>query len=171
MSGFTPQNADQQFQNVSAGQHVVARNKLSGQDAIFNTLYVASTSNLGPVGITGDLTVTGVVTAEEFTDGTSTLMDGLLNNANITMPIGTILTVTAGATGTAARAGLSTLVAGSILVPNSSVTANTLAFLTRSTNGGTGLLSYTKSAGVSFTINSSSSSDVSAVNWLLIEKA
>lgn len=76
------------------------------------------------------------------------------------------------AEGANARMGVSTLVAGTVTVANTSVTANTRIFLTRSTVGGTlGHLSHTKSNGVSFTINSSSATDTSVIQWLLIESA
>lgn len=72
--------------------------------------------------------------------------------------------------GSNARMGAATLVAGTVTVNNTSVTANTRIFLSRSTTGGTtGDLSYTISASTSFTINSSSATDTSTVNWLLIE--
>jgi len=72
--------------------------------------------------------------------------------------------------GTGARAGTATLVAGTVTVTNTSVSASTRIFLTVRTTGGTlGTLSYTLSAGASFTINSSSASDTSTVTYFLIE--
>ncbi|MBX9392276.1 hypothetical protein K4749_01345 [Streptomyces sp. TRM72054] len=74
--------------------------------------------------------------------------------------------------GANARMGVATLVAGTVTVSNTSVTANTRIILSRSTTGGTtGDLSYTVSAGTSFTINSSSGTDTSTVVWLLTEPA
>lgn len=69
------------------------------------------------------------------------------------------------------RMGVATLVAGTVTVSNSSVTANTRIFLSRQVAGGTlGHLSVgTVTASTSFVINSSSNSDTSTVNWLLIE--
>lgn len=68
------------------------------------------------------------------------------------------------------RMGIATLVGGTIAVSNTSVTANTRIFTSRQTSGGTvGHLSVTRSAGVSFTITSSSATDTSVVAWLLIE--
>jgi len=76
------------------------------------------------------------------------------------------------AEGTNGRMGTAVLSGGTKVVANTSVTANTRIFLTRSTTGGTpGHLSYTITAGTSFTINSSGGSDTSTVNWLLIEPA
>jgi hypothetical protein len=72
--------------------------------------------------------------------------------------------------GTGARAGTAVLVAGTVTVTNTTVTASTRIFLTVRTTGGTlGTLSYTLSAGASFTINSSSVSDTSTVTYFLIE--
>jgi hypothetical protein len=70
------------------------------------------------------------------------------------------------------RMGTATLVAGTVTVNNTSVTATTRIFISRSTTGGTvGTLSTTQIASTSFTINSSSATDTSTVNWLLIEPA
>jgi hypothetical protein len=73
-------------------------------------------------------------------------------------------------TGSNARLGTATLVAGTVTVANTSVTANTKIFLSRATTGGTpGHLSYTKINGTSFTINASGGADTSTVDWLLVE--
>ncbi len=74
-------------------------------------------------------------------------------------------------TGTNARAGVSTLVGGTVTVANTSVTANTVVMTQRKTTGGTlGHLTYTVSAATSFTITSSSGTDTSTVNWELVEQ-
>lgn len=75
------------------------------------------------------------------------------------------------AEGANARMGLSTLVAGTVVVANTSITANTRIFLTCQVPGGTpGFLRVSaRTAGVSFTILSSSATDTSQVAWLLIE--
>ena len=69
------------------------------------------------------------------------------------------------------RAGSATLVAGTITVSNTSVTANTVVMLTRKTSGGTigTAITYTLSAGASFTINSDNILDTSTFVWVLIE--
>lgn len=73
-------------------------------------------------------------------------------------------------TGSNQRMGTATLVAGTVTVNNTSITANTLIFLSRTTTGGTvGHLSTTLVASTSFTINSSSATDTSVVAWLLVE--
>jgi hypothetical protein len=74
--------------------------------------------------------------------------------------------------GSNARMGNATLVAGTVTVSNTSVTANTRIFLQHATTGGTpGHLTYTKSAATSFTITSTSGTDTSTVDWLLVEPA
>ena len=66
--------------------------------------------------------------------------------------------------------GTATLVGGTVTVANTSITANTRVFVSRSTLGGTpGHLSTTQIAATSFTVNSSDAGDTSTVNWLLIE--
>jgi hypothetical protein len=66
--------------------------------------------------------------------------------------------------------GTATLVGGTIAVANTTVTANTRVFISRSTTGGTeGTLSTTQINATSFTVNSTSGTDTSTVNWLLIE--
>lgn len=74
------------------------------------------------------------------------------------------------ATGANSRIGTATLAAGTVTVANTSVGANTKIFLTRATTGGTvGDLSYTQINGTSFTINSTSATETSTVNWMLVE--
>lgn len=74
------------------------------------------------------------------------------------------------AEGTNGRLGNDKLVAGTVTVNNTSVTAKTRIFLSPSTTGGVqGSLSYTISAATSFTINSSNVADTSNINWLLVE--
>jgi len=68
------------------------------------------------------------------------------------------------------RIGQATLAAGTVTVNNTSVTANSRIFLTVETAGGTqGFLRYSKSAGTSFTITSTSGTETSVVNWLIVE--
>lgn len=72
--------------------------------------------------------------------------------------------------GSNAGMGQATLVAGTVTVANTKVTANSRIFLSREQIGGTaGNLDYTIVAGVSFTINSDNAADTSSINWLLIE--
>jgi hypothetical protein len=69
------------------------------------------------------------------------------------------------------RMGQAVLVGGTVAVSNTSVTASTRIFLSHANTSGTlgHLYISARSAGVSFTITSSSGTDTSTVNWLLIE--
>jgi hypothetical protein len=72
-------------------------------------------------------------------------------------------------TGAAGRTGNAVLVAGTVTVATSAVTANSVILLQYKTAGGAqGFLSYTISAGTSFTITSSSGTDTSTVSWLIV---
>lgn len=75
------------------------------------------------------------------------------------------------ASGTNQRAGNATLIAGTVTVNNTTVTANTIVILTRKTSGGTigTAITYTVSAGASFTITSDNILDTSTFSYLLIE--
>ena len=91
------------------------------------------------------------------------------NNADLDInTIGRGLQIAEGAN---ARMGTAVLVAGTKVVSNTSVTANTRIFLTCNTPGGTpGFLRVSaRTAGTSFTILSSSGTDTSTVAWLLLE--
>jgi hypothetical protein len=70
-----------------------------------------------------------------------------------------------------ARMGTQTLVAGSVIVLNNTVTASTRIFLTAQNTGGTpgALRVSARTAGTSFTITSTSGTDTSLVAWLLVE--
>ena len=64
------------------------------------------------------------------------------------------------------------MTAGSIIIADTSVTANTCIQLTHATPGGTmGNLSYVLNPGVGYTINSDNVADTSTVSCLLSESA
>jgi len=72
--------------------------------------------------------------------------------------------------GANALAGNATLVAGSVLVSNTAVGANSVITLTRKTPGGTvGDLSYSIVNGSSFTITSASATDTSVVSYFILQ--
>jgi hypothetical protein len=74
--------------------------------------------------------------------------------------------------GSNARMGNSTLVGGQVIVANTSIAANTRIFTSRSVLGGAaGHLSCTRVNGTSFTINSSSGTDTSTIDWFLMDPA
>ncbi len=92
-----------------------------------------------------------------------------IHGANLTLDsVGTGITIKEGSGG---RMGTATLVGGTAVVSNSTVTANTRIFLTSDAPGGTpGWLSIsTRTASTSFTILSSNALDTSTVSWLLVE--
>jgi hypothetical protein len=73
-------------------------------------------------------------------------------------------------TGSNKKLGQATLIGGTMTVSNTSVTANSRIFLSVSTAGGVqGFLSYSKSVGASFTIQSTSAADTSTVDWFIVE--
>jgi hypothetical protein len=72
--------------------------------------------------------------------------------------------------GAGAYKGQDTLAAGTKAVTLSTIASTDKIWLSRATTGGTvGHLSYTISAGVGFTINSSSGTETSTVNYLVIK--
>lgn len=73
--------------------------------------------------------------------------------------------------GADASMGQATLIAGTVTVNTTKVTANSRIFVTIATPGGTiGILSIGAiTAGTSFVINSSSALDTSVVNWMIID--
>lgn len=130
---------------------------------------IAVTTGNGSAGNSGNITVTtGTATA---TRGSISLSAAIVNSDTdiAVTTIGKGLKVAEGSNG---RMGTAVLVAGTVTVSNTSVTANTRIFLTTQAAGGVqGFLSSTRSAGTSFTINSSLSTDTSTIAWLLIEPA
>lgn len=98
-----------------------------------------------------------------------------LNTDGSTSLIGDLKIVTIGKgvqvkTGSNAKIGQATLVAGTVTVSNTSVTANSRIQLSVSAAGGTqGFLSHTKSVGASFTINSTSVLETSTIDWEITE--
>jgi len=91
-----------------------------------------------------------------------------LNTTDLTIATAVRLAV---ASGTNQRAGDATLVGGTVTVSNTTVTANTRVFVTRKTAGGTigFAVTYTVSAGTSFTLTSDNVLDTSVYSYILIE--
>jgi len=122
----------------------------------------------------GGTTRFGIFTSP-VTAGTLVEQLSVLSGGDVRIVTGDLVIVAAGKglelqSGSGARAGDATLVTGTVTVTNTTVTANTKVLLTRKTIGGTaGNLSYTLSAGASFTINSSSGTDTSTISYMLVE--
>jgi hypothetical protein len=136
---------------VSARVHVVKTTEQVrvGYDA--SNYYSTTVSSTG--GVTFDAVGSGA--AFTFSDG-------------IVMAVAKALSVSSGSN---QRAGNATLVGGTITVNNTTVTANTVLMLTRKTSGGTigTAITYTLSAGNSFTINSDNILDTSTFSYFMIE--
>ena len=131
-------------------------------------------------GSTGAAT-SGKLTANSTEDATSTSTGSLIaiggvsaakqiyTNSNV------VIATTAGGLkvkeGTNARMGAATLVAGTVTVNTTAVTANSRIYLTSQADGGTpGFQRISaRSAGTSFTITSSSGTDTSTVAWMIVE--
>lgn len=65
--------------------------------------------------------------------------------------------------------GSSTLVAGTVTVANTTVASTSRVIVTRTTSGGTvGHITVTKNAGVGFTITSSSNTETSTFDWVIL---
>jgi hypothetical protein len=90
-------------------------------------------------------------------------------DSTLILPIARVFRFTAG---TNQKAGNAVLVAGTVTVGCTGVTANSVICLTRKTIGGTcGNLSYTLNAGVGFTINSDNVADTSTITFVVMEVA
>lgn len=101
--------------------------------------------------------------------GTRSVAMSILKTGQVTLPkAGTGLSIK---TGSNCKMGTSVLVAGTVTVSTTAVTASSIIFLTHGVAGGTlGVPSVgTIVAGTSFVINSSSALDTSTINWLIIE--
>lgn len=117
-----------------------------------------------------------VTTGAGIWNSANSVTGNLVTSGSITATNGNLTLGTAGnklniATGTNASVGKSAaMTAGSITISTTAVTASSIIFLTHANIGGTvGELSVgTIVAGTSFVINSSSGSDTSTVNWLII---
>ncbi len=130
---------------------------LRGQSAILRTTTdVLTVTNLN-VGI-GTTTPTNTLSV----NGTTMLQSNVLMSTNAALVI---------ASGPKQRAGNTTLVGGTVTVANTSVTTSTIVMLTRKTSGGTigTAITYTLSAGTSFTVNSDNILDTSTFSYFLIE--
>ncbi|MES2287546.1 MAG: hypothetical protein V4547_17765 [Bacteroidota bacterium] len=111
-------------------------------------------------------TTSGLTTTSLTATSPSTLA-GIVNTGNITLTTaGNGITIK---TGVNASVGTATLVAGTIAVANTNITANSRVFISPVGNANAGLLDVTTSAGVGFTIRSASPSDVRPVYYWVVE--
>lgn len=148
------------------------------------------TNSISAATVTGKL-LTGFVSGAGTVAATDTILQGIDKldgnivlkaplasptfTGNVNASTGNVLISTIGKglqvkTGSNAKIGQAVLSGGTIVVSNTSVTANSRIFLTVAAAGGTqGFLRTTKSAGVSFTITSTSGTETSTVDWMIVE--
>ncbi|MFD7111502.1 glycosyl hydrolase family 28-related protein [Streptomyces microflavus] len=121
-----------------------------------------------PTDVGGNLSVGGYLTASSGQSNGQWNANGTTAKALNVGGTGGGIAIKEG--GNTARLGVTQLVAGTVTVPNTSVTANTRINLFRQSPGGTlGHLSVTRTAATSFVITSSSATDTSFVAYELIE--
>jgi hypothetical protein len=121
------------------------------------------------------------VTANLFTGTTQILDDGTTGAATINgtalinnnLKINTVGNGLFVKEGTNAKMGVATLVAGTVVVSTTAVTANSRIMLTgQNTSGTPGSLGVSaRTAGTSFTVLSTSGTDTRQVAWFIIEPA
>lgn len=159
-----------------------AAGRLRLDTARYEAIRSASTDGVFSAFVTGNTIERLLVHASgklHWSDGT-TIDTTLERSAANALALGTadLLINTAGRglrvkEGSNAKMGTATLVAGSVVVSNTAVTANSRILLTSQTDGGTpGFLRVSaRTASTSFTITSSSGTDTSTVAWMILEPA
>lgn len=131
-------------------------------------VYFPIPSTGGNLSLTGTLTVAGNIT--------TTALGQMIASGDVITNFGNVIVKNAGKgvtvkEGSNCKQGTATLVAGQAVVSNTSVTATSRIFLTSQVDGGTpGFLRVsTRTAGTSFTIQSSSVTDTSTVAYEIFE--
>lgn len=152
-------------------------------DDTFRIYRPATTDNALSIRVTGDTTSRLVIDADgelNWGPGGGGATDTQLSRtAASTLGLNSDFAITSAGKGlkikegTNAKMGTSTLVAGTVTVATTAVTANSRIFLTVQTAGGTQghLRISARTAGTSFTITSTSGTETSTVAWLLVEPA
>lgn len=118
-----------------------------------------------------------LIAANQWFFGAGVISGGFFLSVNGTAGVSGSLSLTSvgaginGRSGTNARFGVATLVAGTVTVSNTSVTANTQVLITAQNSGVVaGILRVSaKTVGTSFVISSSVLTDTSTVFWMLVE--
>lgn len=168
--------------NTSYGAVIIGPNNLteasSGTSPLMCNLAIKSftiTNNGGATANLAALYIEGPPTGVTPTTSTSAIWAKLgdIKVTNGHLDLGTAGNKLKIATGSNASTGISeAMTAGTITISTTAVTASSIIFVSRNTTGGTvgSLEAPTASivAGTSFVINSSSASDTSTVNWLII---
>lgn len=151
---------------------------LSNANATVNTLvgWVTAGSSKNPMSFVGTQNKTQTATSEVSDLWFATQKAGTLTLGLKLTDQGQLAIQQAGAglsvkTGSNCKMGTSTMVAGTVTIATTAVTASSKIFYNRATTGGTvGDLSRgTIVAGTSFVINSTSALDTSDIDWLIVE--
>ena len=147
-----------QFGSGSSGYVGFAQNNATAALRMYNAtgnIYIGSSpaDNGFKLEVSGTAKISGVTT----------------HSANIVF--GTVGKTIEYQSGTGAMAGNATLVGGTVTVTNTNVTANSIIMLTRKTSGGTigTAITYTISAGASFTITSDNILDTSTFSYVIMQ--
>lgn len=182
---FATQSANKLFAGPASGTaavpafRTVAASEVGALSAL--TLQVKNTFPAGPVTGANAAPTWRVLDKADLPAETARLDIANALNGDQTATGGNFIAATAGKgmrikEGSNARSGQSVLVAGTVTVANTSITANSRVQLTRAIGGGTrGLLEVgTVVNGTSFVINSVDSTgtpvaDTSTINWLIVE--
>jgi hypothetical protein len=149
-----------------------AANRLQTDDTF--RVGTAATIELGPAGDVNIYASGGNLQTDDYfvmPTGQSSGKFNIFAGTADALDIGTAGGGVAVAEGANARMGVATLVAGTVTVANTSVTATSRIFLTSQVDGGTpGWLRVSaRTAATSFTITSSSAADTSQVGWIMFE--
>ncbi len=166
----------------ATGTTVTFRDKVTGDSVDRLTIDANGKCNWGPGNGAADVNLYrgGVSTLQ--TDSYFVIPNGQTNGSFAvfggsadSLKVGTAGGGVAIKEGSNARSGVSTLVAGTVTVANTSVSATTRIQLTAQALGTVAapkaLAVTARSAGTSFTITSADATDTSSVAWLLIEPA
>lgn len=129
------------------------------------TIATATTS------ITGALTSTDWNTFNNKAPTVSPIFTGDVNSSTGNVLVSTLGKSLQIKTGVNSKIGIAVLIAGTVTVSNTSVTANSRIFVTSQTDGGTpgGLRVSAKTVSTSFVIKSTSATDTSTVAWMIVE--
>lgn len=180
LTSFTVSNGAQSATWTGIGGGAVELSTLTGDTGTAipsaGNIKIAGTSNeitTAASGSTVTLSVPSTFNAPGSVTAATTLTatSGAITATNGNLVLGTAGNKLSITTGSNASIGQSVnMIGGTTTVSTTAVTANSLIFLTNGAPGGTiGTLSVgTITAGTSFVINSSSSSDTSKVNWWIV---
>lgn len=161
------------LERLTAGTHL-AGGPYDGSSPVTLTTDAVSTNTVSTI-VARDVNGDFAARNGTFTQVTGTLQTAAQPNvtslgvqaANVSCAPGFGLSLDTGGTGD--MAGTATLVAGTKTVTTTAISANAKVIYSRATTGGTvGFLSYTRVNGTSITFNSTSATDTSSIDWVIV---